>query len=84
MCAVLTVIVIAADLLSWGFIRNNNMWSILELTLSSFHNRNLYPAHVTLSRDTWKHKCMPSMNFSGDGVLPLEALLLSIPEESVL
>lgn len=84
MCAVLTVIVITADLLSWGFIRNNNIWSILELILGSFHNRNLCPAHVTFSRDTWKHKCVPNMNFSGDSILPLEALLLSITEEFVL
>lgn len=57
------------------------MWSVLEPILCSFHNMNLCSAHVTFSRDTWKHKCVPSMDFSGDSILLLEGLLLSVPKE---
>lgn len=57
------------------------MWSILEPILGSFHNMNLCSAHVIFSRDTWKHKCVPSMDFSGDSILLLGGLLLSVPEE---
>lgn len=82
MCAVLTVIVITADLFCLrGFIWNNNMWSVLELfPQNEFMSR---PCHILMGY-LETQRCAQHGFFSGNSHLISEVLLLSIPKELAL